>query len=93
MTPFKLFLVIALAAALGCTLGAQAAPEPVNPHATPEAREFAVIEGKVAASDARLSAARGRVESPEIATNAAALQEALLELEAAQQENDAIYAR
>jgi ATP-binding cassette subfamily F protein uup len=58
-----------------------------------EAREFAVIEDKVAASDARVAAARSRVESPEIATNAAALQEALNELDAAQQESDALYAR
>jgi ATP-binding cassette subfamily F protein uup len=58
-----------------------------------EAREFAVIEEKVANSDARLEAARSRVESPEIATNAAALQDALQELESAQQESDALYAR
>jgi len=58
-----------------------------------EAREFAAIEQKVEESDARLAAARDRVEHPEIATNAAALQEALLELDAAQHENDALYAR
>ena len=58
-----------------------------------EAREFAAIEGKVAESDARLAAARARVEDPEIATNAAALQEALNELDAAQHENDTLYAR
>jgi ATP-binding cassette subfamily F protein uup len=58
-----------------------------------EAREFAAIEESVAASDARLSAAHERVEAPGIATNAAALQEALLEIEVAQQENDALYAR
>ena len=34
----KLFLILALTAALGCSVFAQAAPEPVNPHATPEAR-------------------------------------------------------
>jgi ATP-binding cassette subfamily F protein uup len=33
------------------------------------------------------------VEDPGIASNAAALQEALLELDAAQHENDAFYAR
>ena len=43
-----------------------------------EAREFAAIEQRVEASDARLAAAHARVEKPEIATNAAALQEALL---------------
>jgi ABC transport system ATP-binding/permease protein len=58
-----------------------------------EAREFAAIEHKVEVSDARLALARDRVEAPEIATNAAALQEALLELDAAQHENDALYAR
>jgi len=58
-----------------------------------EAREFAAIEVRVEVSDARLAAAHERVENPEIATNAAALQEALAELESAQQENDALYAR
>ena len=58
-----------------------------------EAREFAAIELKVEESDARLAAARDRVEHPEIATNAAALQQALLELDAAQHDNDALYAR
>ncbi len=58
-----------------------------------EAREFAAIELRVEGSDVRLGAARARVEDPEIATNAAALQEALAELDAAQLENDALYAR
>ena len=58
-----------------------------------EAREFAAIEVRVEVSDARLAAAHERVENPEIATNAAALQEALMELDAAQHENDALYAR
>jgi ATP-binding cassette subfamily F protein uup len=58
-----------------------------------EAREFAAIEKRVEASDARLAAAHERVEHPEIATNAAALQEALRELDATQHENDALYAR
>ena len=53
-----------------------------------EAREFAAIEERVEASDARLAAARNRVEDPAIATNSIALQEALKELEAAQQQND-----
>jgi mannan endo-1,4-beta-mannosidase len=34
----KQFIVFALAAVLGCAGWAQTAPEPVNPHATPEAR-------------------------------------------------------
>jgi ATP-binding cassette subfamily F protein uup len=58
-----------------------------------EAREFAAIEERVEVSDHRLAAARARVEHPEIATNAAALQQALLELDAAQHENDTLYAR
>ena len=58
-----------------------------------EAREFAAIEALVEVSDERLAKARDRVEEPEIATNASALQEALAELDAAQHENDALYAR
>ncbi len=58
-----------------------------------EAREFATIEQRVEESDARLAAAHAKVEQPEIATNAAALQQALQELEAAQQENENLYAR
>ena len=58
-----------------------------------EAREFAAIEQRVEESDARLAAARDRVEQPEIATDAAALQQALAELDAAQHENDALYVR
>ena len=58
-----------------------------------EARGFAAIEHRVEQSDARLAAARDRVEQPEIATNAEALQQALSELDAAQHENDALYAR
>ncbi len=58
-----------------------------------EAREFAAIEHRVEESDARLAAARDRVEQPEIATNATALEEALAELDRAQHENDTLYAR
>jgi ATP-binding cassette subfamily F protein uup len=58
-----------------------------------EAREFAAIEQQVEDSDARLAQARESVESPAIATNATALEEALRELDAAQQENDVLYAR
>jgi ATP-binding cassette subfamily F protein uup len=58
-----------------------------------EAREFAAIELRVERSDARLAAARERVEDPDIAINATALQQALLELDAAQHENDTLYAR
>ena len=58
-----------------------------------EAREFAAIEQRVEQSDTRLAVARDRVEHPDIASNATALQEALVELDAAQHENDALYAR
>ena len=58
-----------------------------------EAREFDTIEKRVEESDARLANAHARVEHPEIATNAAALQEVLLELDRAQHENDTLYAR
>jgi ATP-binding cassette subfamily F protein uup len=58
-----------------------------------EAREFAAIEHRVEVSDARLAAARDHVEHPDVAINAVALQEALKELDAAQHENDTLYAR
>jgi ABC transport system ATP-binding/permease protein len=58
-----------------------------------EAREFATIEQRVEASDARLAAARDRVDDPAIASDAAELQAALQELGSAQEENDALYAR
>jgi ATP-binding cassette subfamily F protein uup len=58
-----------------------------------EAREFAGIEQLVETSDVRLAAAHARVEDPAIASNAAALQQALAELDAAQNENDVLYAR
>jgi ATP-binding cassette subfamily F protein uup len=58
-----------------------------------EAREFAAIEQRVEKSDARLAKARSHVEDPKIASNAAALQEALNELDAAQHESDDLYAR
>jgi ATP-binding cassette subfamily F protein uup len=58
-----------------------------------EAREFAAIEERVERSDLRLSHARARIDDADIASNAIALQEALKELEAAQHENDTLYAR
>jgi ATP-binding cassette subfamily F protein uup len=58
-----------------------------------EAREFATIEQRVEESDARLAAARERVEDPAIATDAKALEEALSELDLAQHENDTLYTR
>ncbi len=58
-----------------------------------EAREFATIEQRVEASDERLATARARVEDPDIATDAGALQQALAELDSAQLESDDLYAR
>jgi len=58
-----------------------------------DAREYAAIEGKVEISDARLAAARDHVEHPNVVTDATALQAALVELDTAQHENDALYAR
>ena len=58
-----------------------------------EAREFATIEERVGESDARVAAARARVDDPSIATDAAALQAALADLQAAERENESLYAR
>lgn len=58
-----------------------------------EAREYAAIEEKVEASDARLATARAQVEDPKVACDAAALPAALKELEEAEAENHAVYAR
>jgi ABC transport system ATP-binding/permease protein len=58
-----------------------------------EAREFAAIEQRVEESDARLAAARDRVEHPDVSIDATALQHALKELDAAQHENDSLYSR
>jgi ATP-binding cassette subfamily F protein uup len=84
----------------GSSKGQQAGTNPAN-HASSakkklsymEAREFAAIEHRVEVSDARLAAARDHVEHPDVATNSIALQEALKELDAAQHENDTLYAR
>ncbi len=58
-----------------------------------EQREFDGIEERIDRADERLSAARGRLEDPVVATNPALLTEALAELETAQAEHDAIYQR
>ena len=58
-----------------------------------EAREFATIEQRVEESDARLAAARARMEDPAISSDAAALQEAIAELQQAEAENEKVYAR
>ncbi|MDE1176247.1 MAG: ABC-F family ATP-binding cassette domain-containing protein [Edaphobacter sp.] len=58
-----------------------------------EAREFAGIEERVEVADAKLNAARDRVDDPEVAVDAAKLTEALAALESAQHELDTLYAR
>jgi ATP-binding cassette subfamily F protein uup len=58
-----------------------------------EQREYDGIEARVEAADARLHAARERVDEPAVATDGSALTEALAELESAQAEHDAIYER
>ena len=58
-----------------------------------EAREFATIEQRVEESDTRVRAAKARIEAPSIATDAAALEEALAELKAAEKENQSLYSR
>lgn len=58
-----------------------------------EAREFAGIEERVEAADARLNIAREKVADPAVAVDAAKLTEALAELDLAQGEVDALYAR
>jgi ATP-binding cassette subfamily F protein uup len=76
--------------------GGTAAPEPPTKRkklSYLEAREFATIEQRVEDSDARVAAARARVEDPAIATDAPALQAALAELEEAEKENESLYRR
>ena len=80
---------------------ADARPDPASAAAPPqkkklsylEQREYDAIDARIAAADERLRQARLRVEDPEVATNAAALTDALAELDAAQKEHDAVYER
>ena len=58
-----------------------------------EQREYEAIEARIAEADKRLRQARSRVEDPAVATNAAALTEALRELDSAQAEHDTVYER
>ena len=58
-----------------------------------EQREYDSIEARVETADARLLAARERIDDPAVATDANALTEALAELDSAQKEHDAIYER
>jgi ABC transport system ATP-binding/permease protein len=58
-----------------------------------EQREYDAIEARIEAADQRLVEARTRVDDPAVAINAAALTEALAELDAAQSEHDAVLER
>jgi ATP-binding cassette subfamily F protein uup len=58
-----------------------------------EQREFDGIEAKVEAADARMEAAHDRLEDSAVVTDPVKLMEALAEMEKAQTEHDAVYAR
>jgi len=58
-----------------------------------EQREFDSIDALIEAADERLAAAKRRIEDPSVATDPAALTEALAELEAAQAEHDRLLER
>jgi ABC transport system ATP-binding/permease protein len=58
-----------------------------------EQREYDAIEVRIAAADEHLRQARAHVEDPNVATNAAALTDALAVLDSAQAEHDSIYER
>ena len=58
-----------------------------------EQREFDSIEERVEAADARMEAAHDKLADPKVAVNAALLTEALAQMETAQVEHDAVYAR
>jgi ABC transport system ATP-binding/permease protein len=58
-----------------------------------EAREWATLEERIAQAEDALSKARAVLEDPAVATDAARLQTALAEAEAAQQSVDALFAR
>jgi len=58
-----------------------------------EAREYGVIEQHIASAEQTLQAKRLQLEDPSIASDASRLVIAQAELEAAQKERDALYAR
>ncbi|MES2392053.1 MAG: ABC-F family ATP-binding cassette domain-containing protein [Acidobacteriota bacterium] len=58
-----------------------------------EQREYDGIEARVEAADERMAAAHDRLADPKVASDAAALTEALAEMELAQAEHDAVYER
>jgi len=75
------------------TLDSATANRPKKKLSYLEAREFATIERRIEESDAQVSAARSRAEDPSIATDAAALEKALAELDQAERENESLYRR
>jgi ATP-binding cassette subfamily F protein uup len=58
-----------------------------------EQREYDGIEARVDAADARMAAAHDRLDDPAVTSNAELLTAALAEMELAQEEHDAVYAR
>lgn len=58
-----------------------------------DARDYATIEDRIAAAEEILTMKRTVIESPEVSTNAARLQAALVELETAQTAADDLYTR
>jgi ATP-binding cassette subfamily F protein uup len=58
-----------------------------------DARDYATIENRIAAGEELLAAKQAIVESPEVVIDATRLQEALAEVEAAQDAVDMLYAR
>jgi ATP-binding cassette subfamily F protein uup len=58
-----------------------------------EAREYAAIEPRIAEAEQLLQAKRAQLEDPAIASDGPRLMDAHAELEAAQKERDALYAR
>ena len=58
-----------------------------------EAREFATIEDRIEEAELQLASARNKVEDPAIARDAAALTEALAELERAKNAVDTLVER
>lgn len=58
-----------------------------------EAREFATIEDRIEEAELQLAAARNKVEDPVIARDAAAITEALAELERAKDAVDTLVER
>jgi ATP-binding cassette subfamily F protein uup len=58
-----------------------------------EQREYDGIEARVDAADARMAAAHDKLDDPKVTSNAELLTAALAEMEAAQEEHDAVYAR